>query len=397
MRFDLGPELEDFRAEVRRWIAENAPAGLTDLADWRAHATAGSNRRLVVDPRHPVVRAWEERLLADRWICPQWPEEHGGRGLDQVRLAVLDEEFYAAGVPRITRGSGETLLGPVVIEHGTPEQQQRFLPGIIAGTDVYCQGFSEPDAGSDLAAMQTVGVIDDDVVRVTGQKVWTSDAADATMIFLLCRTGEREQRHRNLSFVVMSMDDPGIEVRPIVQITGAGDFAEVFFNGAQAPVANIVGDVDNGWYVAMSTLTHERMEGRATQQYAFARYHRELVDEARASGRSSLPGLRHRIVDSYIRLQLMRMSNVRTIELLNDGRPLGPEVSLSKLRWSEYYRDFGELAMEVRGLPGLAAPAEGDRDWHDIFLSSRACTIYSGTSEIQRHIIATKELGLPRR
>lgn len=397
MRFDLGPELEDFRAEVRRWIAENAPAGLTDLADWRAHATAGSNRRLVVDPRHPVVRAWEERLLADRWICPQWPEEHGGRGLDQVRLAVLDEEFYAAGVPRITRGSGETLLGPVVIEHGTPEQQQRFLPGIIAGTDVYCQGFSEPDAGSDLAAMQTVGVIDDDVVRVTGQKVWTSDAADATMIFLLCRTGEREQRHRNLSFVVMSMDDPGIEVRPIVQITGAGDFAEVFFNGAQAPVANIVGDVDNGWYVAMSTLTHERMEGRATQQYAFARYHRELVDEARASGRSSLPGLRHRIVDSYIRLQLMRMSNVRTIELLNDGRPLGPEVSLSKLRWSEYYRDFGELAMEVRGLPGLAAPAEGGRDWHDIFLSSRACTIYSGTSEIQRHIIATKELGLPRR
>ena len=397
MRFDLGPEIEDFRAEVRSWIAGHAPPGLSELTDWRAHVTAGSNRRLVQDLSHPLVREWEERLLADRWVCPQWPQEHGGRGLDEVRLAVLDEEFYAAGVPRITRGSGETLLGPVVIEHGTAEQQRRFLPGIIAGTDVYCQGFSEPDAGSDLAAMQTVGVIEDDVVRVTGQKVWTSDAADATRIFLLCRTGPREQRHRNLSFVVMSMDDPGIEVRPIVQITGAGDFAEVFFDGARAPIADIVGAVDDGWHVAMSTLTHERMEGRATQQYAFARYHEELVAEARASGRSARPGLRDRIVDSYIRLQLMRMSNVRTIELLNAGRPLGPEVSLSKLRCSESYRDFGDLAIEVGGMAGLETPVDGARDWHDVFLSSRACTIYSGTSEIQRHIIATKELGLPRR
>jgi alkylation response protein AidB-like acyl-CoA dehydrogenase len=401
MELDLGPQIEEFRADLRSWIAEQAPEELAALADWNLSATTGGYRdeRLAAALGHPAYAEWERRLAAARLICPQWPAEFGGQGLDAVRVAVLNEEFHRAGVPRVVRGMGEGLVGPSIIGHGTPEQQAAFLPRIVSGEDVYCQGFSEPGNGSDLAGVQTRGVIDGDEIVITGQKVWTSGAARATKMFLLCRTDPAAAKHAGLSYVLIDFTDPGVTYRPIRQMSGAAEFAEDFIDGVRAPLFNVIGGLNNGWRVAMTTLGHER-GGRATVQHlAFEREYWELVEAARKRGKTADPLIRQELARAYTSVQLMRFSGLRTLAQVAQGRPPGPEASVAKLAWSEYHKRLGEIAMAIEGPDGLLRPP-GDgyptTRWQNVFLASRAGTIYSGTSEIQRGIVGERALGLPK-
>jgi alkylation response protein AidB-like acyl-CoA dehydrogenase len=401
MDLDLGLQIARFRAELRDWIAAEAPDGLAELADWNMAVTAGGYRReqLAVAAAHPAYAQWERKLAAARLICPQWPEEYGGQGMDAVRLAVLNEEFHRAGLPRVHRGMGESLVGPSVIVHGTPEQRARFLPRIISGTDVYCQGFSEPGHGSDLAGVQTRGVVDGDEIVITGQKVWTSGAGRATMMFLLCRTDPAAEKHAGLSYVLIPFTGPGVEYRPIRQMSGASEFCEDFLDGVRARLFNVIGGLNNGWRVAMTTLGHERGGQATTAHLGYEREFWELVDTARKYGKTADPLVRQQLAAAYTSVQLMRFGGLCTLADVAQGRPPGPEASVAKLFWSEYHKRLGELAISIVGADALLRP-EGDgyptTTWQNVFLSSRAGTIYSGTSEIQRNIIGERGLGLPK-
>jgi alkylation response protein AidB-like acyl-CoA dehydrogenase len=401
MELDLGPEIAQFRTELRAWITAQAPGELAGLADWNLSATTGGYRdeRLAAALEHPGYAEWERALAAARLICPQWPREFGGQGMDPVRVAVLNEEFYRAGVPRVIRGMGEALVGPSVIAHGTPEQQARFLPRIVSGEDTYCQGFSEPGHGSDLAGVQTKGVIDGDEIVITGQKVWTSGAARANKMFLLCRTDPAAPKHAGLSYVLIDFTDPGVSYRPIRQMSGAAEFAEDFLDGVRAPLFNVIGGLNNGWRVAMTTLGHER-GGRATVQHlGFEREYWELVEAARKRGKTADPLIRQLLAQAYTSVQLMRFSGLRTLAQVAQGRAPGPEASVAKLAWSEYHKRLGEIAVAIEGPDALLrppGPGYPTSRWQNVFLSSRAGTIYSGTSEIQRGIIGERALGLPK-
>jgi len=401
MDLDLGPEIAQFRARLRDWIAANAPAELGGLTDWRIAATAGGYQgsEIARASTHPAYALWERRLGEARLICPQWPEEFGGQGMDAVRLAVLNEEFHAAGVPRVRRGMGESLVGPSVIVHGTAEQRAHFLPRIISGEDVYCQGFSEPDQGSDLAGVQTRAEVDGDEVVITGTKVWTSGAARANMMFALCRSDPSAPKHAGLSYVLFPFTDPQVRYRPIRQMSGASEFCEDFIDGVRAPLFNVIGGLNNGWKVAMTTLGHERGGAATVQHLGFEREFWELVDTARKYGRGTDPLVRQQLAWAYTGVQVMRFTGLRTLAEVAEGRPPGPEASVNKLMWSEYHKRLGEIAIGIVGTDALVRP-EGagypTTQWQNVFLSSRAGTIYSGTSEIQRNIIGERALGLPK-
>jgi alkylation response protein AidB-like acyl-CoA dehydrogenase len=402
MDLDLGPDVAQFRAELRDWVAANTPAGLTELTDWNAAVITGGGRTtgLRAAYRDPLYQEWGERLRGARLICPQWPARYGGQDLDAVRVAVLNEEFHRAAVPRVVRGMGEALVGPSILVHGTEAQKEHFLPRIVAGEDVYCQGFSEPEHGSDLAGVQTRGVVDGEDIVVTGQKVWTSGAAAANMIFVLCRTDtEARSTHAGLSYVLVPFTGPGVEYRPIRQLSGAQEFCEDFLDGVRAPLFNVIGGLNNGWRVAMTTLGHER-GGRAT--VAHLRFEKEfwaLVDTAREYGRDTDPLVRQQLAWAYTQVQLMRFAGLRTLAQVAAGKEPGPEASISKLQWSEYHKRLGEIAVMIVGADALVRPDGADyptSTWQNVFLASRAGTIYSGTSEIQRNIIGERALGLPK-
>jgi alkylation response protein AidB-like acyl-CoA dehydrogenase len=319
--------------------------------------------------------------------------------MDAVRGAVLNEEFYRAGVPRVTRGMGEWLVGPSVMVHGTPEQRAYFLPRIISGEDVYCQGFSEPGYGSDLAGVQTRGVVEGDELVITGQKVWTSGAGRANRMFLLCRTDPDAPKHAGLSYVLIDFTGPGVQYRPIKQMSGAAEFYEDFLDGVRTPLFFVIGGLNHGWRVAMTTLGHER-GGRATVAHlGFEREFWQLTETARKRGKTADPLIRQQLAWAYTQVELMRFSGLRTLAQVAAGRPPGPEASVAKLFWSEYHKRLGEIAMTIEGADGLLRP-DGDgypvSAWQSVFLSSRAGTIYSGTSEIQRNIIGERALGLPK-
>jgi alkylation response protein AidB-like acyl-CoA dehydrogenase len=401
MDLDLGPEIAQFRADIRDWIVVNTPAELAGLTDWTVAVAGGGtqSKALAQAAAHPAYALWESRLADARLICPQWPEQFGGQGMDGVRLAVLNEEFHRAGVPRVRRGMGEWLVGPSVIVHGTPEQRAHFLPPIITGEDVYCQGFSEPGHGSDLAGVQTRAEVDGDEVVITGQKVWTSGAARATMMFALCRSDPSAEKHAGLSYVLFPFTDPGVEYRPIRQLSGAEEFCEDFIDGVRVPLFNVIGGLNNYWQVAMTTLGHERGGQAATAHLGYEREFWELVDTARKYGRTTDPLVRQRLAWAYTGVQLMRFSGLRTLAQLAEGRQPGPEASVAKLAWSEYHKRLGEIAIDIVGTDALVRPDGAGYPtsaWQNVFLSSRAGTIYSGTSEIQRNIIGERALGLPK-
>jgi alkylation response protein AidB-like acyl-CoA dehydrogenase len=401
MEIDLGPEIEQFRAELRDWIAAEAPEELAGLADWNMHVATGGNLSATLQEAadHPAYREWEGKLQARGLICAGWPEEYGGAGLDPLRQTVVKQEFFRAGVPAVTRGGGESLVGPAVIAHGTPEQKAYFLPRILSGEDVYCQGFSEPGAGSDLAGLQTKGVVDGDEIVITGQKVWTSGAARANMIFVLVRTDPTVPKHNGISYVLLDFKSAGVEYRPIKQMTGAAEFAEDFFDGARAPLFNVIGGLNNGWRVTMTTLTYER-GGRATTGYlSFEREFWALIETARKTGKDADPLVRQQLAWAYTQVSLMKFRGLSTLARLAAGKQPGPEASIDKLFWSEYFKRLGEVAAGIEGTQTLIRP-EGEgypvTFWQDNFLAGRPASIYAGSNEIQRNIIGERVLGLPK-
>ncbi|QYN40355.1 acyl-CoA dehydrogenase family protein [Pseudonocardia sp. DSM 110487] len=381
-------EEKEFRAEVRNWLAENLRGEFAAVV-----GTGGpGNEHEALELR----RAWERRLGEGRWIGLGWPVEKGGRGASLVQQVVFHEEYARAGGPGRLGHMSEQLLGPTLLEFGTPEQQERFLPGILRGEVLWCQGYSEPGAGSDLAGVQTRAVRSGDRYVITGQKVWTSLAHIADWCFVLARTDPGSTRHRGLSYLLVPMDQPGIEVRPIQQITGTSEFNEVFFDGAVTGVENRVGDEGDGWRVAMGTLAFERGVATLGQQIGFERELDAVVAAARDTGALDDPALHARIVDAWIGLKVMRYTALRTLSSADAGR--GLEASISKLQWATWHRDLGELAVDVAGPAGLLVDGApyGLTDAQRLFLFTRADTIYGGSNEVQRTIIAERMLGLPR-
>jgi alkylation response protein AidB-like acyl-CoA dehydrogenase len=401
VELDLGPEIAQFRAETRDWIGAHTPAGLPELIDWNNVVTTGGygSELRAAAMRDPLYAEWERELADARFICPQWPEEFGGKGLDAVRVAVFNEELYRAGVPRVVRGMGESLVGPSVIVHGTPEQQAYFLPRIITGEDVYCQGFSEPGTGSDLAGLQTKGVIDGDEIVITGQKLWTSGAARANRMFVLCRTDPAAEKHAGISFVLIDFKDPAVSYQPVRQMSGAAEFCEDFLDGVRAPLFNVIGGLNNGWRVAMTTLGYERGGSATIMHLAYEREFWELAETARKRGNSTDPEIRQKLAWAYSQVEIMRFAGLRALAQLAQGRRPGPEASINKLFWSEYHKKLGEIAMDIEGTDALVrpeGPGYATTPWQNVFLASRAGSIYSGTNEIQRNIVAERALGLPK-
>ena len=388
---DLGPAARRFRAEIREWLEANRPEPLEDTERATFGPGPGSSHW-----------DWAEKMREAGYMCVSWPKEYGGRGLTGIEVAVMNEEFARAGVPRVTRGMGEGLVGPAIIVHGTDEQKAHFLPRIISGEDRYCQGFSEPDAGSDLANVQTRGVVDGDDIIVTGQKVWTSWYHHATMLFCLCRTDSDAPKHRGISYVLVPLrradgSANGVEFRPLRQMTGDSHFAETFLDEARAPMSNVIGGLNNGWRVAMTTLGNERGGSATTQHVQFARELSSLVKEVRARGRATDPLVRQQLAWAYCHVEIMRFQGLRLLAALAANRDPGPGASMSKMFWSEYQRRLGEIAMNVVGPESLLAGDGYELDrWPATFLGTRAHTIWGGTAEIQRNIVGERVLGLPK-
>ena len=382
------PEDEAFRLEVRAWLEAHVVGEFAALGGrgGSGDETFGFETRL----------EWEKVLAADRWTCIGWPPEYGGRGASIARQVIFNEEYVKAKAPGRVSILGEGLIGPTIIHYGTIEQKARFLPPITAGEELWCQGYSEPGAGSDLANVQTKAVLDGDEWVVTGQKVWTSLAHQSDWCFVVCRTEPGSVRHRGLSYLLVPMDQPGIEVRPITQLTRTSEFNEVFFDGARTAVANVVGEVGDGWRVALATLAFERGVGLLGHQISFRRELDHLMGVARANGTSSDPIMRQRLARSFVELEILRYNTLRSLSGI-DGPVAPPEASISKLYWASWHRRLGELAIDVLGPAGVVAggqPYELD-EFQRTFLFSRSETIYGGSNEIQKNIIGERVLGLP--
>jgi alkylation response protein AidB-like acyl-CoA dehydrogenase len=376
---------EEFRSEVRAWLDDHL---VGEFADLRGAGGPGREHE-AFEVRH----AWERLLGAHGWIGLGWPREHGGRGAALMQQVVFHEEYARAQAPHRVNHIGENLLAPTLLACGSDEQRARFLPGIRAGEELWCQGYSEPGAGSDLAGVRTTAVRDGDEWVVTGQKVWTSLAHVADWCFVLARTDPEASKHAGLSYLLVPMKQPGIDIRPIVQITGTSEFNEVFFDGARTSVDNVVGVPGDGWRVAMATLGFERGVATLGQQIGFARELDHVIDVARRTGAIDDPVIADALTQAWIELKVMRYTALRMLAVEQPG----VEASISKLLWSRWHRRLGELAMQVRGAAATVTGADGELDeLQRLFLFTRADTIYGGSDEIQRNIIATRMLGLPR-
>jgi alkylation response protein AidB-like acyl-CoA dehydrogenase len=381
------PDEEDFRAEVRGWLAASL-AG--DFAPLVGSGGPGREHEFV-----PERMAWERLLGANGWIGLGWPEADGGRGLPWGHEVIFYEEYARAGAPARVGHIGEQLLGPTLLMFGTAEQRARFLPGILAGTELWCQGYSEPGAGSDLAAVSTKARLEAGEWHLDGQKVWTSLAQFADWCFVLARTDPAAERHRGLSYLLVPMRQSGVEVRPIVQLTGTSEFNEVFFDDARAAAADIVGEPGDGWRVAMGTLAVERGVSTLGQQLGFQREFEAVLATARATGAIDDPDIGARIVEAWAGLEVMRYTALATLARSPGDAGAGPNVN--KLIWAHWHQRLGELAVDVAGAAAtLAGPGYELDNAQRLFLYTRADTIYGGSNEIQRNVIAERGLGLPR-
>jgi alkylation response protein AidB-like acyl-CoA dehydrogenase len=376
-------DLDVLRAEIRAWLEEQLSGRFAGL-----RGAGGPGRE---HERFAERLAWNRHLAEHGWTCVGWPREYGGRGLSVAQQVVFHEEYARANAPARVNHLGEELLGPTLIAYGTGAQKERFLPGIRSVTELWCQGYSEPGAGSDLASVATRARLDGDAWVIDGQKIWTSMAHEAQWIFVLARTDAGSRRHEGLSFLLVPLDQPGVEVRPIEQLTGGAEFNEVFFTGARTAADLVVGSSGDGWRVATALLGFERGVSTLGQQVGFARELDDLIEIARVNGSMDDPVIADRLAAAYVDLEVMRANAVRALE--EDQPP-----SVGKLVWAGWHRRLGELAMQVAGAGGLtldAGSGEPDR-WQRLFLFSRADTIYGGSDEIQRNILAERVLGLPR-
>jgi alkylation response protein AidB-like acyl-CoA dehydrogenase len=379
--------VEEFRSEVRDWLAENL---VGDFAALKGLGGPGREHEAFEERR-----AWNQHLAHADLTCLGWPVEHGGRGLSVAHRVAFYEEYAIANAPAKVNHFGEELLGPTLIAFGTPEQQQRFLPRILDVTELWSQGYSEPGAGSDLANVSTTAVLDNDEWVINGQKVWTSLAHWAQWCFVVVRSEKGSKRHAGLSYLLVPVDQPGVEVRPIVQLTGDSEFNEVFFDDARTDASLVVGQPGDGWRVAMGTLTFERGVSTLGQQIVYARELSAVVELAKRTGAADDPLIRERLTRSWAGLRAMRSYALATMDVEGGGRAAGKD-NVSKLLWANWHRDLGEIAMDVRGKAGLVLTGGDFDEWQRLYLFSRADTIYGGSNEIQRNIIAERVLGLPR-
>jgi alkylation response protein AidB-like acyl-CoA dehydrogenase len=378
------PQDEEFRAEVREWLKANLTGPFAGL-----RGAGGPGR----EHERPAERlAWNRHLAAAGWTCLGWPAEYGGRGAPLAQQVIFHEEYARAGAPARISIVGEELLGPTLIAFGTPDQKKRFLPPIKAVTELWCQGYSEPGAGSDLAAIATRADRDADDWVITGQKVWTSLAHLSDWCFVLARTEPGSKRSHGLSYLLVPMRQPGVTVRPIRQLTGTSEFNEVFFDGARTAAANVVGAPGDGWRIAKATLAIERGAAMLGQQVGFRRELDNLLDAARHTEAATDPLLRDKLARAWIGLEVIRAYALDTL-----GGDDDTEASVLKILWSRWHKRLGELAMDVQGAESAITRGEPyDLDeWQRLFLFSRADTIYGGSDEIQRNIIASRALGLP--
>lgn len=406
MDLNYPADAEVFRTEIRAWLEENLPPGWFE-----------PGFELKGDDRKRFNEDWPRRLYEGGWICASWPTEYGGKGLSIMQNVVLAEEFAKARAPLRADFFGDTLVGPTILQWGTEEQKRSMLPKILRGEVRWCQGFSEPDSGSDLASLKTTAVLDGDEWIINGQKVWTTQAQFADFIFLLARTDPGATKHKGISYLLVPMKQAGIEVRPITQPDGTAEFNEVFFDNARCPRENVVGGENNGWVVANTTLAHERGMSATTSYRRFEEELAQIIETARARGSINNPLIRQAIAQYHSKIQILKINGLRslTATLSKTKDPgVGALGATNKMFWSEMHRDAMELALCVYGADSLlvtAGPASGSwpgtqrqrsRDTYPVtpmisaFFFSRSETIWGGTAEIQRNIVGERVLGLPK-
>jgi alkylation response protein AidB-like acyl-CoA dehydrogenase len=399
-------EVELFRAEVRAWLLDNLPTGWPEGRD-----------QMEPEEHERFRDDWTGRLRAAGWICAAWPQEYGGRGLSPLENVVLHEEFTQAQAPMRADWFGDTLVGPTILRWGTESQKEEFIPRILEGSISWCQGFSEPDAGSDLASVRTRARLEGDRFVINGRKIWTTRADEADYVFLLARTDPDEPRHRGLSYLLVPMRQAGVEVRPIEQLDGAADFCEVVFTDAEAPADCVVGGLNNGWKVAMTTLGFERGASATTGHRRFEKELGEIIALARERGLDRDPLVRQRLAEQWIRVHVQRCHGLRTLADTAQGTREAASLGLlNKMWWSETHRRTMDLMMEILGPEGQVLTGQPDRTatWvpgvgmrrgrtdypasarQRAFLFSLSDTIGGGTAEIQRNVVADRVLDLPR-
>jgi alkylation response protein AidB-like acyl-CoA dehydrogenase len=394
-------ESEVYREKVQAFLAEHLPA------DWKGVGA------LDKEEAERFGTEWRNILYENGYLAVSWPKEYGGQDLTPLEQVIIAEEFAKAGVPQGGPNDvfGIQMVGNTIIQWGTEEQKRHYLPRILSGEDKWCQGYSEPNAGSDLGNLGCKGELDGDEWVINGQKIWTSAGHLANWIFVLCRTDATAPKHRGITFLLCPMEQPGVEVRPIQMISGDSEFNEVFFTDARTPKENVIGEVNGGWAVAMTLLGFERGEAAAVLPIRFRTELDRLLDLAKKYGKDQDPLIRQRLAWCYSKVEIMRYLGMRTLtQWLTGGHP-GAEASISKLNWSEYHRMVTELAMDIMGLDGLVPtgrpPASAfqtdepgapnsSASWTGTFLNARAGTIYAGTSQIQKNIIGELVLGLPK-
>jgi alkylation response protein AidB-like acyl-CoA dehydrogenase len=400
------PEAESFRVEIRDWLVSNLPIG------W-----GGDDFEMTADDRKTFNEQWPKKLFEGGWICATWPAEYGGKGLTTMQGVVLAEEFARAKAPLRADFFGDTLVGPTILQWGTEEQKQEFLPRILNGSVRWCQGFSEPNSGSDLASLKTSAVLDGDEWVINGQKVWTTGGHHADYCFLLTRTDPDAPKHKGISYLLVPMRQPGVEVRGITQPDGTAEFCEVFFSEARCPKENVVGGVNNGWKVANSTLAFERGQSATTGYRRFEEEYTLIVERAKIGGSIDDPMIRQRLARFYSKVQLLRINGLRSLSATLAGAK-DPSVAAlgatNKMFWTEMHQDAMLLALDVFGASSMlidAGPAaaswpgavrDNRRPGYPVsammsaFFFSRSETIWGGTSQIQRNIVGERVLGLPK-
>jgi alkylation response protein AidB-like acyl-CoA dehydrogenase len=373
----LTPDEQAFRDELRAWLEENHPG----------RAPKGGDQE-----QFTFEREWQRTLHAGGWAGVSWPKEYGGRGATLIEQAIFGEELARAKAPRPANVLGLVMGGPVVIAHGTEEQKERFLEPILSAEEIWCQGFSEPESGSDLASLKTKAVPDNGGWRVTGQKVWTTFAHEAKWCMLVARTDADVPKHKGLTYFLMDMEQDEVEVRPLRQITGEAEFNELFIEGAHIPDENVIGGVGNGWMVAITTLMNERAGLGASAALGLAQSLDELIELARERGRAEDPIVRDRVARLRIAIEGLRRGAMRALTTTMKVGVPGPEGSIAKLQWSSTNQALTELAVEIGGTEAL----EQGSTWAYRYLRSRANSIEGGTSDVLRNIVAERVLGLPK-
>ena len=395
-------EAESFREKVQAFLGEHLPE------NWKGIGALGGNEAYAF-----ANDEWRPLLAEHRFLAPSWPEAYGGGGLSELEQVILAEEFMRAGVP--AGGTNDAfsiqMVGNTILHWGTEDQRTHFLPKIVSGEYVWCQGYSEPDAGSDLGSLGCNAELDGDEWVINGQKIWTSAGQFANWIFVLCRTNKDVPKHKGISFLLCEIDQPGIEMRPIEMLSGESDFNETFFTDARTSKENVIGEINGGWAVAMTLLGYERGESAATMPIMFRYEVDKLCQLAKEKGLTQDPIIRQRLSQAYIEVELMRLLGMRTLTGFLNGRQPGPQESMFKLYWSEYHKRVTELSLDILGNEAMVLEGSppttsfhadnpgapnASASWVGAFYNARAGTIYAGTSQIQRNILGEMVLGLPK-